>query len=237
VNHRVHDLAIAEPVAGARLRQEVRAVRHRFHAAGHDDFGFASCTACAASATAFSPEPHTLLMVIAATRGAQPPLRAAWRAGFWPRPACTTLPGWLRRFAWAPDRAADGFRDSFRGQVNGGEAGESALKFSDGGADAERITGVPWKASVANNIISDAGGRRFASEKQRHNAEATEARTRRTQRRRRDNRDAEKREGTTWLRPPRARTKCASSQRWPRRCLFVGAGAVKPGTAISSKRK
>src|SRR5271163_4688671 len=51
-----------------------------------------SCTAWAARATAFRPEPQTLLMVRAATLGSQPPLRAAWRAGFWPRPACTTLP-------------------------------------------------------------------------------------------------------------------------------------------------
>src|SRR5260221_703290 len=36
-----------------------------------------SCTACAASATAFSPEPQTLLIVIAATRGSQPPFNAA----------------------------------------------------------------------------------------------------------------------------------------------------------------
>src|SRR5215470_8243617 len=41
-----------------------------------------SCTACAASATALRPEPQTLLMVMAATRGWQPPLSAAWRAGF-----------------------------------------------------------------------------------------------------------------------------------------------------------
>src|SRR5437762_5367228 len=50
------------------------------------------CTACAASATAFNPEPQTLLMVMAATRGSQPPFSAACRAGFWPSPACTTLP-------------------------------------------------------------------------------------------------------------------------------------------------
>ncbi len=47
---------------------------------------------CAARATAFSPEPQTLLMVMAATRGFSPPRSAAWRAGFWPNPACTTLP-------------------------------------------------------------------------------------------------------------------------------------------------
>src|SRR5262245_4974829 len=47
---------------------------------------------CAASMTAFRPEPHTLLIVIAATWSDRPPLSAAWRAGFWPSPAATTLP-------------------------------------------------------------------------------------------------------------------------------------------------
>src|SRR5258708_37395617 len=48
-----------------------------------------SCTACAASATAFRPEPQTLLMVMAAPRGWQPPFSDAWREGFCPRPDCT----------------------------------------------------------------------------------------------------------------------------------------------------
>src|SRR5947207_464407 len=39
-----------------------------------------SWTACAANATAFKPEPQTLLMVIAATRGLQPPFSGACRA-------------------------------------------------------------------------------------------------------------------------------------------------------------
>ena len=41
----------------------------------------------AASITAFSPEPQTLLIVSAATRSASPPLSAACRAGFCPLPA------------------------------------------------------------------------------------------------------------------------------------------------------
>src|SRR5205814_5776881 len=45
-----------------------------------------------ASITAFSPEPHTLLIVSAATWSGRPPFSAACRAGFWPRPADTTLP-------------------------------------------------------------------------------------------------------------------------------------------------
>src|SRR4051812_19458847 len=47
---------------------------------------------CAASITAFRPEPHTLLMVIAATCSCSPPFNAACRAGFCPSPAATTLP-------------------------------------------------------------------------------------------------------------------------------------------------
>src|SRR4030088_3087908 len=42
--------------------------------------------------TALSPEPHTLLIVSAATWWGRPPWSAAWRAGFCPRPADTTLP-------------------------------------------------------------------------------------------------------------------------------------------------
>ena len=45
-----------------------------------------------ASITAFSPDPHTLLMVSAATWSDSPPRSAACRAGAWPRPAETTLP-------------------------------------------------------------------------------------------------------------------------------------------------
>ena len=45
--------------------------------------------AWSASITAFSPEPHTLLIVSAATWSGSPPLSAACRAGFWPSPALT----------------------------------------------------------------------------------------------------------------------------------------------------
>src|SRR3954468_12664345 len=45
-----------------------------------------------ASMTAFNPDPQTLLIVSAATRSGSPPWSAAWRAGFCPRPAETTLP-------------------------------------------------------------------------------------------------------------------------------------------------
>ncbi len=48
--------------------------------------------ACAASITAFRPEPQTLFTVIAGTVSGMPPWIAAWRAGAWPTPAWTTFP-------------------------------------------------------------------------------------------------------------------------------------------------
>jgi len=41
VNHRVHNFLIAEPVAGARSRQEIRTIGHRLHSTGNDHLGFA----------------------------------------------------------------------------------------------------------------------------------------------------------------------------------------------------
>ena len=47
-------------------------------------------TACAASITAFSPDPHTLLIVIAGIDDGRPALIDAWRAGFCPLAAVST---------------------------------------------------------------------------------------------------------------------------------------------------
>ena len=48
--------------------------------------------AWSASITAFSPEPHTLLIVSAAIVSGKPAYSAACRAGAWPKPAANTLP-------------------------------------------------------------------------------------------------------------------------------------------------
>ncbi len=48
--------------------------------------------ACAASITALSPEPHTLLTVTAGTVAGMPARIAACRAGAWPTPPCKTFP-------------------------------------------------------------------------------------------------------------------------------------------------
>ena len=39
-DHRVNDFAVADAVAGARLRQQVGAIGHGFHAAGNNDLRF-----------------------------------------------------------------------------------------------------------------------------------------------------------------------------------------------------
>src|SRR5207245_10596396 len=41
VDHRVHEFPVTDAVAGARLRQQIRAVGHGLHAARDNDFGFA----------------------------------------------------------------------------------------------------------------------------------------------------------------------------------------------------
>src|SRR6185437_2944836 len=46
----------------------------------------------AAIITAFMPEPHILLIVVAGTSNGTPAKTAAWRAGAWPRPAGNTQP-------------------------------------------------------------------------------------------------------------------------------------------------
>ena len=49
-------------------------------------------TACAASITAFRPEPHTALMVSPGVSLAKPDFMTDWRAGFCPEPAASTWP-------------------------------------------------------------------------------------------------------------------------------------------------
>ena len=45
-----------------------------------------------AIAIALMPERQTLLILIAGTSNPIPALMAAWRAGIWPAPACSTCP-------------------------------------------------------------------------------------------------------------------------------------------------
>ena len=52
-------LAVAHPVAVARALHHVRRGTHVLLPAGNDDVGVTEAIACAASITAFSPEPQT----------------------------------------------------------------------------------------------------------------------------------------------------------------------------------
>ncbi len=60
---------------------------------------------CAASITAFSPDPQTTLIVIAGTETGMPALISAWRAGFWPEPAVSTWP-MITSETWSGDSFA-----------------------------------------------------------------------------------------------------------------------------------
>src|SRR6266850_3629032 len=107
-----------------------------------------SCTACAASATAFNPEPQTLLIVIAATRASHPPLSAAWRAGFWPRPACTTLPRIASSICLAPIPARRAASATTLPPSSGAEnPARPPWNFPTGVRTADKITGISIHAS------------------------------------------------------------------------------------------
>ena len=63
--------------------------------------------AWAPSMVVFMPLPQTLLTVVAPMDGGSPALMAAWRAGDWPAPACSTWPMSTSSTSvgWMPDRS------------------------------------------------------------------------------------------------------------------------------------
>src|SRR6266481_8110513 len=102
-----------------------------------------SMTACAASATAFNPEPQTLLMGIAATRGSHPPFSAAWREGFCPSPAWTTLPRIASSICFVSSPARRAASATTLPPSSGAEKlDRPPWNLPTGVRTAERITGV-----------------------------------------------------------------------------------------------
>src|SRR5213079_1275363 len=91
----------------------------------------AALIACAASITALSPEPQTLLIVIAGTVPGRPAWIAAWRAGAWPTPPCSTLPMITSSTAAGPTPAR---RTASRitSAPRGGAGGQAAQILADG---------------------------------------------------------------------------------------------------------
>ena len=109
---------------------------------------------CAASITALSPEPHTLLMVSAETWSGRPALIAACRAGACPTPPCTTLPMMTSAMSCAsiPDRATASRRAM--APSSGAESDARAPRnLPMGVRTALTITGVV-RGSRAISIIS-----------------------------------------------------------------------------------
>ena len=92
---------------------------------------FPVCTACAASATDFNPEPQTLLIVMAPVAGDSPPIDCGLSRRILPEP---------RRDDVAHDalvdlrsidaRALHSFAHNDGAKLRRGEIGEAALKFS-----------------------------------------------------------------------------------------------------------
>ena len=88
-----------------------------------------------ASITAFMPEPHILLTVVAGTLMAMPAATAAWRAGAWPRPAGSTQPKMTSSMASGPKPGiGEGGPRRGRTELRGGDRAQHALEGADRGA-------------------------------------------------------------------------------------------------------
>src|SRR3954469_17970812 len=100
---------------------------------------------CAASITAFRPEPQTLLMVMALTLDGTPALSIAWRAGACPTPPWMTLPmmtsftslagtpdfSSAARIAVAPSSGAESAQTEPRNLPIGGRAADTMTGMRD----------------------------------------------------------------------------------------------------------
>src|SRR6267154_3705664 len=168
-----------------------------------------SCTACAARATAFSPEPQTLLMVMAATRASQPPFSAACRAGFCPSPAWTTLPRTASSICLASRPARRMASATALPPSSGAEnPARPPWNFPMGVRTAERMTGVS---------VVMAGLQRNS----RHHYSAKEER--------RLGRHRRGQQGRSMLRPHFTKLGLVCGGSNCARLGFVRAGAIKPG--------
>ncbi len=126
-------LAVAHAQPFAHPRQQVRGAAHRLHAAGHRHSRVAAAIACAASITAFSPEPHTLLTVTAGTASDSPPRER----GLPRRGLAETGRDHVAHEAFVDARridagAAHGFADDERAELGRGEVLQRAEELAGG---------------------------------------------------------------------------------------------------------
>ena len=112
--------------------------------------------AWAASMTALSPEPQTLLTVTAEIVAGTPAASIAWRAGAWPTPPCTTFPmmtsfrasgatparSMAARMATAPSCGADKELNAPRNRPTGVRAAERMTGVRSAGREVVFIEGL-----------------------------------------------------------------------------------------------
>ena len=88
-----------------------------------------------------------------------PALTAAWRAGPWPAPACSTWPRITSSTSAGLDAGAlDGGLDGDRAQGMGGQAGQRAVEGADrraGGGNDDDVAhgGTSWRAADARTAL------------------------------------------------------------------------------------
>ena len=142
-HHRIHDFRISVPVTGACARQQVRTIRHRFHAARDHDFGFAEHYPLRREAHGL--QSRAANFVDRHRRDAHVESRAQARL---PRGILSEA----RLHHVAHDdfvhglrldaRAAHGFGDGFRAKLRGRKRRKPSLKFSDGRTDCAEDYGL-----------------------------------------------------------------------------------------------
>ena len=110
----------------------------------------------AASMMAFSPEPHTRLIVVALVVSGRPAWSAAWRAGAWPLPACRT---WPIRTSSTCDRgriqpgALDGGPDGDAAERGRRDAAQRTAELADRGARRADDVGLAVGDSCMRRIL------------------------------------------------------------------------------------
>ena len=92
MDHRVDHLRVAHARAEATARHQVGRPRHVLHAAGHDDVRVARPDDLRRQRDGLQAGAAEHVEVVAGTSTGSPAPIAAWRAAFWPSPACNTHP-------------------------------------------------------------------------------------------------------------------------------------------------
>ena len=115
VDHGVDDLLVAVLPAGPGAEQQIGRLAHAFHAAGDDQVGVAGPDGLGRQHDRLEARAAHLVDREGGDGVGSPALRAACRAGFWPTPACSTLPMMTSSTRDAGHvRASQGFGDRDR---------------------------------------------------------------------------------------------------------------------------